>query len=195
MLDEHPGQPVARQEMQRLRPVNYTPSQPLVRQAPPGRPATPVIVPNTGLTGNQMGSTQPNQPVNQPGNQPGIRPSEPNRGFEPPVRNDRPAMGQPNIHPDMTPSAPNRPSEPSRTFEPPARNDRPATSQPPQNMRPAASPRQEEPPSRPQNPPQVERPQQHTAPPAEFRPAPQQHTQPSPKQQTTEDKKHDDKKH
>jgi hypothetical protein len=139
MLDEHPGQPVARQEMQRLRPVNYTPSQPLVRQAPPGRPATPVMAPNMspnmGRPGNQMGGSQPNQPVDQPGNQPGNRASEPNRTLEPPARNNRPMMGQPNNaqpnnRPEMTPPSTNRPSEPNRTFEPPLRNDRPAMGQP-----------------------------------------------------------------
>ena len=39
-LAAHPGQPIARQEMQRLQPTNQPAGRPQVRQAPPGKPAS-----------------------------------------------------------------------------------------------------------------------------------------------------------
>src|SRR6266567_5346146 len=58
-LAAHPGQPIARQEMARLRPANTPAAQPLVKQAPPGKPATPTM--------GKPGNPPPNQPGNQPG--------------------------------------------------------------------------------------------------------------------------------
>ena len=53
VLAAHPGQPVARQEMQHLRPATPTATQPVVKQAPPGKPATPNVVPVAAHPGNQ----------------------------------------------------------------------------------------------------------------------------------------------
>ena len=64
-LAEHPGEPLARSEVRTLRPAAAAEAHPLVRQAPPGKPATP----NMGRPGNQ-----PNQPANQPG---AARPGQP----------------------------------------------------------------------------------------------------------------------
>ena len=50
-LAAHPGQPLARQEVQSLRPANAAAAQPVVKQAPPGKPATP----NTGRPGTSPG--------------------------------------------------------------------------------------------------------------------------------------------
>ena len=55
-LAQHPGQPLARQEAQTLRPA-VAEARPLVKMAPPGKPAQP----NKGNAANQ-----PNRPGNQP---------------------------------------------------------------------------------------------------------------------------------
>jgi hypothetical protein len=164
VLAQHPGQPVPRQEMEKLRPAN-APAPP-VRQVQPTRPVAvtpgmnrpnqpgpggnspaPNAQPgnNPGFSRPQPGNPpannrpQPNEPVNQPGQ---------NRPFEPPARTDRPMSAQPNNRPEPNQPAsqpapntrpePNRPEptrqEPSRPFEAPARNDRPTAAQP--NNRP-----------------------------------------------------------
>jgi len=203
VLAAHPGQPVARQEMQQMRPVSAPAAQPLVRQAPPAKPA----MANEARPGNQ--------PVNPPAMN---RPSEPNHAFQQPARDDRPMAAQPGNRPEMNPRVANRPerNEPNRASEPsqpnrasesnrptelPARNDRPAPqptayrpgapSQPPQNARPTQPSRPTEAPGKPQNPAPTVAPQQPTAPPAAARPTqPQQHPQPAPKPQAQDDKKH-----
>ena len=162
VLTQHPGQPVARQEMQKLRP-NNAPAAQMVRQAPPGKPATPT--PAMNRPGNQPGNAaRPGgnpPPGAQPGpaNQPGAndRP-EPNRPNESPARNDRPTA-QPNNRPQPNQPQPNQPKpnnrpEPNRPNEPPARNDRPPSAQPnnrPEPNQPAPNNRPE--PNRPNEPP------------------------------------------
>ena len=169
-LAANPGQPVARQELQRLRPANVPSQQPLVRQAPPGRLATPVSTPTMARPGNQPGNSQPNQPMNRPGNQPAnAQPNQPmNRpGFQPGNANDRPGVppnrAQPNQpmgnqpmgnQPAGNQSPANQPS--NRPFEPPARNDRPSMAQPPMN-RPAEN-------ERPVNQPPANRPPMNQSP-------------------------------
>jgi hypothetical protein len=185
-LAAHPGQPLARSEVRSLRPAATATPQPMVKQAPPGKPATP----NMGRPGNQP-ANQPNaarpgqpgftpptsQPANRPANQPAPneRPSaanppqpnnrpETNRPTGPPARNDRPPAAQPNGRPDM-----NRPNTPPETNRPPAAaqpnqaapNNRPDTNRPPtapQNNRP----------NQPNNQPEPTRPQTNrpTEPPA-----------------------------
>jgi hypothetical protein len=149
-LAAHPGQPLARQDLQRLRPAAAEAPHPMVRQAPPGRPATP----NVGRPGNQPG----NRPGNQPGNQPNAaRPGQPanppaanqpaNRPPNQPAPNERPGAAnpaQPNRPPSAQPNQPapsqpgNRPEvnqpntrpEPNRPTPPAGRNDRPPSAQP-----------------------------------------------------------------
>jgi hypothetical protein len=196
-LAAHPGQPLARSEVRSLRPANVTATQPMVRQAPPGKPATP----NTGRPGNQ-----PNQPGNQPGaarpdrpgsappaNQPNAaRPSQP--ANTPPAnqpntaRPDRPGSAppanQPNTarpsQPANTPPAnqPNaaRPSQPAnappanRPSNQPAPNERPGATNPAQPNRPT--------PTQPSNRPEPNRP---TEPPVRNnRPPSAQPNQPAP---------------
>jgi len=146
----HPGQPIARQDMARLRPANTPAAQPQVKQAPPGKPATPTM----GRPMNPPASAPANQPANRPGTppaaneRPGANPAQPNRPmpnnqppannrpFEPPARNDRPPAAQPNNRPEPSQPQPNNRPEPNRPepnppannrpTEPPARNDRPA---------------------------------------------------------------------
>jgi len=210
-LDAHPGQPLAKHEVQSLRPASTAASHPMVKQAPPGKPATPT-------TGHPANSGRPGQPAAaSPANQPGTPPAAAN---ERPAESNRPAPAQPNNRPQPT-QPNNRPeATPNRPAEPPARNDRPPAAQPnnrpaptqPNNRPPTAQPnkpeatpnrppaeqpsRPEATPNRPpaaqpaprQTPAPSERPQQHTPPPAAAKPAPAPPKQ-QPKPQTPEEKK------
>jgi hypothetical protein len=190
MLAAHPGQPVARQQLQQLRPANAPSAQPMVRQVTPNRPA-PV-----GIGG----------PARQPVNGTPVNSPAETSHFQPPVRNDRPAPAQPNNRPEVNPAManqpqpnqpPSRPAEPNRPYEPPARNDHPVAPTPvnrpaqpiatPRNERPAEPSRPIEAPLRPQPAP-VATPQPHPSQPAVARPAPQ--PQSAPKPQTKDEKKH-----
>jgi uncharacterized protein DUF6600 len=187
VLAQHPGQPVAPQQMQKMRRPD-TAAAPRVRQAPPAAPAMPV--PAINRPGNAPGMNRPaNVPTNQPGNPggnmrpgnsppatqpaPSYRPGADNRPNEPPARNDRPPATQPNYRPEPNQPQPNRPQpappvpnnrpEETRPYSPPpARNDRPVP--PPENRaqpNPAA-PNQPAPnrpePSRPEPPERNDRP-------------------------------------
>jgi hypothetical protein len=171
-LAAHPGQPLARNEVQKLQPVNAPAARPMVKQAPPAKAATP----NVG------------HPANLPG-----RPATP-----PPARpaNAAPAPAQPNNRPAANPEAnrpappANRPSEPA---QPPARNDRPPAAQP--NNRP--EPNRNEPAPRTQTPPPAQhpqaQPQPRTPPPAKQAPPPKPQPKPEPKkpEKTPENEKKD----
>jgi hypothetical protein len=146
-MAQHPGQPLQRQELQKMRPAN-APASPLVKQAPPAKAATPT--PATNRPGNQPGAPAANPrpgatpppaaqpaPANQPGanNRPG-QPNQPapnNRAEQPgppPASNDRPGAARPNNRPEPNPPN-NRAEQPA---PPPGRNDRPPSAQP--NNRP-----------------------------------------------------------
>ena len=166
-LAAHPGQPIARQEMQQLRPANNAaaPARPPVKQAPPGRPATAMVA--------KPGSQPANAPANRPGNpppandRPGANPAQPNRPAptNQPAPNNRPLVAQPNNRPEPNQPQPNNRPEPNRAqpsqpapnnrpAEPPARNDRPPVTQP--NNRPEPNrvqPNQPAPNNRPAEPP------------------------------------------
>jgi len=205
-LAAHPGQPIDRQEMQRLKPAtNLAAAQPSVRQAPPGKPATPTM----GRPANQPANAPANQPANRPGTQPssndrpGVSPAQPNRPApnnaqpnqpatnnspaEHPSNTNHPLAGQPG-RPETNQPQPNRP-EPNRPQpNPPTPTNRPA--EPPANVHPdAAQPSGRPEPNRPQpNPPAAnnspaEHPANNTHSPAaqsNNRPAtnPPQHSQP-----------------
>ncbi len=198
-LAAHPGQPLAKSEVRSLRPATAV-AQPMVKQAPPGKPATA----NVGRPGNQPGqptAARPGQPSSAPANQPANRPAnppapnerpgaaipaEPNRApsSTPNPPNNRPEANRPptaqpnppatNNRPETMrpPAQPNRP-EPNQPAAPPVRNDRPAVVQPnnrPEPTQPEARPSQPTP--RTPTPPPSEREQQRTPPPAATRPAP-----------------------
>src|ERR1035441_8623835 len=114
-LAAHPGQPVAPREMQSLRPTGTAAAHPMVKQAPPGKPATPT----TGHPGNQPNASRPGQPTPPPVNQPVNRPP------------NQPAPGQqtPNQRP-ATPAEPNRPPAAQPNRPPPAPNNRPEPNRP-----------------------------------------------------------------
>ncbi|HVR23184.1 MAG TPA: DUF6600 domain-containing protein [Candidatus Polarisedimenticolia bacterium] len=153
-LAAHPGQPLARHEVQSLRPANTAASHPMVKQAPPGKPATPT-------TGHPANSGRPGQPASaSPANQPRTppadaneRPAEPNRPA-PAQPNNRPQPTQPNNRPEATPNRPaptqpnNRPPTPQPN-KPEATPNRPPSTQPSRpeetpNRPPAAQPNKPE---------------------------------------------------
>jgi hypothetical protein len=216
-LAAHPGQPLARSEVQTLRPAAAVAARPMVKQAPPGKPATPNVghpanLPNAGRPGqpvpaaNQQMNRPAAQPTNQPVNQPMNRPSNPPAATEHPAVS---APAQPSRAPAETaaPQPNNRPennrAEPTRpTNAPPSQpeTNRPPAAQPnnhPEPARPEAA--RPEPAPRPQTPPSSERPQQRTPPPAAKPAPPAPATKPAPaakpapaqrpKPQTPEEKK------
>jgi hypothetical protein len=155
ILAQHPGQPVARQEMRNLRPAN-APASPLVRQAPVGKPAT--AQPAMARTGNQPG--QPgNQPANRPGNppavneRPGANPAQPGR----PQPGNQPAANQPQPN-QPRPNQP-QPNQPSNNRSEPSRpeTNQPQPSQPRPNQPQPSQPQPNQP--APDNRPQPNRPQ------------------------------------
>ena len=173
-LAAHPGEPLARKEVQTLRPpaAAAAAARPTVKVAPPARKATP----NVGHPAPPQNAARPNQPAapaNQPANRPGNQPAANERPAAPaPAQPGRPGAqptpAQPTRQP--APSEPARPA-PNRPAEPPARNATPPAAQP--NNRPAPEPPKQ------QTPPPAERPQTRTPPP-NTRPEPA----PAPKPQT-----------
>jgi hypothetical protein len=153
-LAAHPGQPIARQEMQRLRPANAPAAQPMVKQAPPGKPATPTVA---------RGGQPSNAPANQPANRPGAPPGNGRPGMNPPnntVPNNRPESNRP----EPNRSQPNSPA-PGNSATPPARSDRPPSAQPG---------------GRPETPPEPSRPQPEATPSNRPAPPPERNDRPSP---------------
>ncbi|HZQ96222.1 MAG TPA: DUF6600 domain-containing protein [Candidatus Sulfotelmatobacter sp.] len=160
VLAQHPGVPIARQELTKLRPAN-TPAAREVRVAPPAKPAQPTPAANRpAQPGNPAANTRPGgnpPPAAQPApaNRPGAQPNQP------PARNERPAFNPANNRPQPNQPAPNARPEPNA---PPARNDRPPSAQPnrPQPNQPAPNNRPEPnaPPARNDRPsPQPNRPE------------------------------------
>jgi hypothetical protein len=169
-LAAHPGQPLARSEVQTLRPA--VAARPAVKVAPPAKKATP----NVGhpAPANAARPGQPAAPANQPANRPG----------NPPAANQKsatPAPAQPSRAPAQPAAAPNHPAAtpPSRPqpSEPAAKPAAPAA----KPAAPAAKPA----------PPAAQRPEQRTPPPAAAKSAA---TPPKPqaKPQTPEQKKQEE---
>src|SRR5882672_12589811 len=152
-LARHPGEPLARREVQDLRPANAAQSR--VKQAPPGKPATPNMgspaagnppngarpgppgnQPNQPAPNHQPSAARPGEPGNQPLNRPPNQPAPPSANRPEPARpeNNRPEPARPEA---------NRP-QPANPAAPPARNDRPPAAE---SNRPQPNPTQ---PNRPQ---------------------------------------------
>src|SRR5271157_5645285 len=108
-LAKHPGQPLAAHEVQVLRPANVAAAQPLVKQAPPGKPAplntnrpvNPPVVGNSKQPANAQPSIVPtNKPTNVPvANTPANKPPSAPVANAPadktqPIRTDRPPSAQ-----------------------------------------------------------------------------------------------------
>jgi hypothetical protein len=220
-LAAHPGQPLARSEVQTLRPAASAAARPAVKVAPAGKPATPNVghpaanVPNAGRPGQAAPLT--NQQMNRPGNAPAANgrpataapaaPVQANRA--PAAAPSQPAAAQPNRpqpnQPEPAHPAANQPAE-NHPAETPARNTVPPAAQPnnhPENNRPANERAAPAPAARPQTPPPVEHPQQHTppatatkpaTPPPAAKPAAPPQKQQQPKPQTPEQKKQEEEK-
>ncbi|MGB9204980.1 MAG: DUF6600 domain-containing protein [Terriglobales bacterium] len=204
-LAAHPGQPLARSEVRSLHPAATEAAHPMVKQAPPGKPATA----NVGRPGNQPGN-QPNAgrpgqpastpPTNQPGNRPGnqqapnerpgaANPPQPNRS--PSAQPNQPLPSQPGNRPETNrPNQPSNQPEANRPTQPPARNDRPPSAQPnrPTPAEPNNRPETNRPPAvQPNQPAPSNRPETNRPPtePPTNRPA-QPNNQPEPtRPQTT----------
>ena len=134
-LAAHPGQPLARNEVENIRPANA--ERPLVRQAAPSQPGTPnrgggQVAGAPGAPSRQPGPA--NAPANAPANGAPNRPVS-NPSVSVPPRNDRPGSVQPDNRPALG-EAPNaRPSnaQPTRPGQPAGAepsNNRPANVQP-----------------------------------------------------------------
>ncbi len=151
MLEQHPGQSIARPELQKLAPPTNTTTARAVRVAPPSKPAT----------ATPASANQPNRPGNPPATneRPGATPpaaAQPNNRPQPnqptpnqPAPNNRPGNNQP--APNNRP-APN--AQPNQPATPPVPADRPPSAQP--NNRP--QPNQPAPNNRPDNQPAPNRP-------------------------------------
>jgi hypothetical protein len=160
-LAQHPGQPLARHEVQNLRPAGEPQAHPMVKMAPPGKPATP----NAGRPGNQ-----PNQPGNQPRNeradQPGTpsanRPNAPS-GQPAPGSTNNPSANRPGNEraPNERPAPPNNRPDSNRPGEKPVKNDRTPGDQP--DNRPNAN----QPNNRPDTNRPAEKPAKNDRPPAD----------------------------
>jgi hypothetical protein len=168
---QHPGQPVARQEMQKMAPANATAAA-LVKRAPPAQPAT--ATPKAAS----------NQPANRPGNPPAANPAPAGRPQPAQPPNNRPVPNQPQPNqpasnrPEPSQPAPNNrpapnPPQPNRPSEPPARTDRPPSAQPNNAQPNRPQPAQPVPNNRPEpNQPAPNRPPANTPP--NNRPEPNQ---------------------
>ena len=160
VLDQHPGVPVSRPQLQQMRSANPSASAPRVITAPLARPQP---LPAAGNRPGNPPDARPSAPGNPPaGNppaaneRPGMNPpaGRPQPG-NPPMPASRPEPNQPGNRPQ--PNQPDNRPQPgaNRPFEPPSRTDRPAPAQPnnrpdlnqPNNNRPQPN---QPPPNRPE---------------------------------------------
>jgi len=186
-LAAHPGQPLAKSEVQTLRPAATAAARPMVKVAPPAKPATPNVGHPANLPGGQPAGARPgqpasappaNQPANRPGGQPApaerpstAAPAQPNRA--PAAQPSQPAPAQPGNRPAMNePNNRPAPTQPSNRPEPAQPNSRPAPSQPSNRPEPAqpnnrpepAQPNSRPAPSQPSNRPEPAQPNSRPAP-------------------------------
>jgi hypothetical protein len=198
-LAAHPGQPLVRSEVQTLRPAASAAARPMVRQAPPAKPATPTM----GHPAGQPSAARPSQPAAAPASQPMNRPANPPAGAErpaptapaqpsrptaaQPVPNNRQEANHPPAAESNRPAAAQPAAPPARTEHPPAHppaaQPKPAEPAHSEAARPAPAPKQAAPPAG--------RPQQYTPPPAAAKPAPPAQKPPA-KAQTPEQKKQEE---
>jgi hypothetical protein len=162
----HPGQPLPKREVASLRPAAAAETHPMVKVAPPGRPATPTTGHPNNQPNNQPGNNaaRPGQPApGAPGNQPGNRPGNQ------PAPNERPgAANQPNNRPGQPSNQPGQPNRPPEANQPNNRPGQPNTAQP--SNRPPQ-------PNQPSNrPPEANQPNNRPGPPANRPPETNQPT-------------------
>jgi hypothetical protein len=163
-LAAHPGQPLARSEVQTLRPAASAAARPAVKVAPVGKPATPNMGHPAANVPSAARPGQPAAPANQPMNRPASQPAP----------NARPAAA--------TPAQPSRPTPQPSQPAPTQPGNRPAATQPssrPEATQPAPNRTPPAPAARPQTAAPTERPEQRTAPPAAAKPATAAPTKPA----------------
>jgi hypothetical protein len=185
-LAAHPGQPLARSEVQTLRPAAA--ARPMVKQAPPGKPAA-VNVAHPPVPGApRPGQPAAGRPVSQPANRPGTPPAANQRPATPPAQPNRPAT--------PAPAPPNRPENMRpESAQPKPPQPKPETNRPEPERKEATHP---EPAPRMPTPPANQRPEKPTPPETKkptpptptAKPAPPQ----KPKPQTPEEKKQEEEK-
>ncbi len=191
-LAAHPGEPLAKHEIQSLRPAGAAAAHPMVKVAPPGKPATPT----TGRPGNPPNAGRPGQPTPPPAetnrppvaqpNQPPPRPQTPPPAAAkptPPAESNRPPAAQPNR--PAPPAETNRPpaAQPQNRPAPPVETNRPPAAQPNRPAPPAETNRP--PAAQPQNRPPTAQPPNRPAPPVETnRPPAAQPNRPAPPAET-----------
>jgi len=169
-LAAHPGQPLARSEVQTLRPAASAAARPAVKVAPVGKPATPNVGKPAANVPNAARPGQPAAPANQPVNRPGTAPTPaerpaaatPAQPIRPATQPNQPAPTQPANRPATTqPSSRPEPTQPNNRPEPTRPEaTRPEAAQPAPNRTPPA------PVAHPQTAAPAERPEQRTPPPA-----------------------------
>jgi hypothetical protein len=120
----HPGQPLAKREIASLRPPVAAAARPMVKMAPPGRPATAT----TGQPNRPEGNRPAQPAVRPPAEQPNNRPEANRPPTPPPPANNRPEVNRP----AQPPAAPPPAGQPNNRPE----TNRPPTPQPPANNRP-----------------------------------------------------------
>jgi len=130
-LEAHPGEPLARSEVRKLRPVAADAPHPMVKQAPPGKPATATVGRPENQPANQPNAGRPGQPVTPPANQQGNRPGN----QQPP--NDRPGAANPGRPNEPASSQPNQMKPPQPGNRP---DVNPANNRPNSNRLPAKEP-------------------------------------------------------
>ncbi len=179
-LAAHPGQPLARNEVQNLRPAaNTAAARPMVKVAPPAKPATPNVGhpvnvpgrPGNPAPGNPAAGARPAGPPASPAPAQANRPAAPQPSNRPePGAPAKPAAPAPNPEMNRAPAAqPNRPAPPTPAPVP-ERNERPPAVQPNNRPEPSAPARPAEPAARPAPAPN---PEMNRAPAAQpNRPAP-----------------------
>src|SRR5216684_4203617 len=192
MMAAHPGVPPARHELRAAQPATTAQAHPMVKIAPPGKPAEPTPARPGNQPGNQPNASRPGQPGGQPNARPGMPANQPpanqpgNRPGNQPAPNERPGTTSP-AQPNRPPAAqPNNRPEPRR---PPAEqpNNRPETNQPNRpeaNRPPAAQPNNRPEPNQP-NRPEANRPpaaQPNNRPEPSRPPAEQPNNRPEPNQ-------------
>jgi hypothetical protein len=169
-LAAHPGQPLTRSEVQTVRPAASAAARPMVKQAPPSKPATPTVGHPTPANAARPGQPAPANAA-RPGQPPPAANQPANRPANPPAANERPvATPTPPNHAMAPPSAQPAAKPPANHPEPPPASrpqPQPEKPQPEVNRPPAEQPKPVQPAPHPATPPPAAKP----APPPQHPPA------------------------
>ncbi len=179
-LAAHPGQPLARHEVQAMRPANSPAARPMIKLAPAGKPATPAKGKPANLPSP---GPRPGAPMNPPPGRP-TAPPERHEVSPPPPPPARPEVNNPEPAP-RPPQPPKPPAERTVTPPPPPRAPAERTVTPPPPPRAPAERTVTPPP-----PPRAPAERTVTPPPPPRAPAEKTVTPPPPPKPTAEEKKH-----